>query len=89
MWRTAGKAAWHFITLPEEVADEIEFRFGHAGGFGSVPVRPTIGTSTWETSVFPDTKRGSYLLPVKGDVRRKEGVGEGDVVTLRLDVTAD
>lgn len=39
--------------------------------------------------MFPDTKRGSYLLPVKGDVRRKEGVEEGDVVTLRLDVTAD
>lgn len=54
-----------------------------------MPVRPTIGTSTWETSVFPDTKRGSYVLPVKGDVRRKEGVEEGDVVTLRLDVTAD
>lgn len=54
-----------------------------------MPVRPTLGTSSWETSVFPDTERGSYLLPVKGDVRRKEPVEAGDVVTLRLDVTAD
>jgi len=51
-----------------------------------VPVRATLGATTWSTSVFADTQRGSYLLPVKADVRRREGVADGDTVTVRLHV---
>jgi len=46
----------------------------------------TVGGSTWSTSVFPDTKRGSYLLPVKKAVRTAEGVGDGDDVDVSLEV---
>ena len=30
-----------------------------------------IGLLTWETSVWFDTKRGTYVLPVKAEIRKK------------------
>lgn len=87
VWLWSGKAAWHFLTLPEDVADEIEARFAH-GAFGMVPVRAILGETRWETKLFGDRKRGSYLLPLKAPVRRREGVDAGDTVTVRLDLDA-
>jgi len=43
-----------------------------------------LGGTQWQTSVFPSKEAGGYLLPVKAAVRKKEGVGEGDVVTVEL-----
>ncbi len=81
MWEHQGSAAWFFLSLPEEVADDIDERFGHLeAGFGSLRVEVTIGSTTWRTSVFPDTKRGTYVLPVKKQVRTAEGLGDGSVV---------
>lgn len=49
-------------------------------------VRVTVGATTWSTSVFPDTKQGSYVLPVKKAVRSTEGIEEGDDVKVALEV---
>lgn len=88
LWEWDGKASWHFVSLPEDVADDIEAEFGHrAGGFGSVKVRVTIGTSTWSTSVFPDSKRATYILPVKKAVRKAEDLEVGTVAQVELEVT--
>lgn len=87
VWEHAGDGAWHFVSLPDAVADEIDELHGHkAGGFGSVRVEVTIGGSTWRTSVFPDKKRATYLLPVKKPVRRAEGIETGSVVRVALEV---
>ena len=74
------------MTLPADVADEVRARSGPRRGFGSVRVRASIGATTWETSVFPDTKSGSYLLPVKAEARRREGLEDGDTVAVTLEV---
>ena len=84
IWLWEADAAWHFLSLPEHVADEVEEQAGPRRGFGSVPVQVTIGSSTWSTSVFPDSTRGVYLLPVKKSVRAREGLEPGDVVTVSL-----
>lgn len=88
LWLHEGdNAAWHFLTLPGDVSDDIEARTADQHrGFGSVRVRVTIGATTWTTSVFPDTKRGAYILPVKKDVRRSEDLaaGTGADITLEL-----
>lgn len=87
LWRYEGDAAWHFITLPREVSDDIAARpTGPRRGFGSVRVRVTIGGSTWSTSVFPDSKRGAYVLPVKKQVRAREALEAGDRVTVALEL---
>jgi hypothetical protein len=45
----------------------------------------TLGGSRWSTSVFPESAEGAYVLAIKGDVRRREGVGLGDRVTLGVE----
>jgi len=84
LWRWQGEAAWHFVSLPEDVADEIEDSPVDRGGFGSVRVRVQVGSTSWATSVFPDKARGTYLLPVKKQVRDRERLAEGDVVSVTL-----
>jgi hypothetical protein len=87
LWEWDGQAAWHFVSLPDDVADDIDERFGHrAGGFGSVRVEVTVGSTTWRTSLFPDSKRRTYLLPVKRPVRTAEGLRVGDLVAVSLRV---
>jgi hypothetical protein len=86
VWLYTGDAPWHFITVPTEVSEEIEGRTsGQRRGFGSVRVRVTIGATTWTTSVFPDKKRGGYILPIKKDVRRAEDFAAGDWVDVVLE----
>ena len=83
----AEKAAWHFVTVPKEEAARIRFFAGDKRrGWGSVRVVVTIGATRWKTSVFPDSKTGTYLLPLKVSVRRAEGFGEGDRVEVSLRV---
>jgi Domain of unknown function (DUF1905) len=89
LWEHEGPAAWYFISLPDDVADDIEERFGQtAGGFGSIRVQVTIGATTWQTSLFPDSKRATYVLPVKKPVRTAEQLSAGSRPDVRLDVVA-
>lgn len=86
LWMAPAEAAWYFVTLPHDVADDIEERTAptRKRGFGSVRVQVTVGSTTWDTSVFPDTKRESYVLPVKKQVRAAEGLDDGDEVVVSL-----
>ena len=72
LWLWTGESAsWHFITVPEVLADEIRAHsLIHRGGFGSVRVEAT----------------GGYLLPVKADVRRRAEIVAGEEVRLTLEL---
>jgi hypothetical protein len=48
--------------------------------------RVTVGGSTWRTSIFPDSTRGRYVLPIKRAVRKAEDLDVGDVATVTLEV---
>lgn len=85
VWRHDGPAAWFFVTLPPDLADELRARTAGAGRpFGMVRVEAAIGPARWSTSLFADTARDSYLLPVKAAVRRRAGIDDGDEVEVRL-----
>ncbi len=87
LWEADVDAAWHFVTLPHDVSDEIEATAPGADvGFGSVRVRVTVGTTTWDTSLFPSRERQAYDLPVKKAVRQREGLAAGAEVDVRLEV---
>jgi Domain of unknown function (DUF1905) len=84
LWQAPTATAWHFIALPKEIADEIKFFKTAAPGFRQIRVTATIGGTTWKTSVFPDQKSGSFLLPVKAAVRKAEGLIAGQMAAVRL-----
>lgn len=89
LWEHDGDAAWHFVSLPEQIADAIaDHHEGHTRAFGSVKVSVTVGVTRWSTSLFPDSKRGTYLLPMKRAVRAAEGLQAGDTAHVTLEVAA-
>ncbi|HEX8001481.1 MAG TPA: DUF1905 domain-containing protein [Mycobacteriales bacterium] len=85
LWLHAGEGSWHFVTLPGELADDIREQ-APGRGFGSVRVTATLGPTTWQTSLFPETASKSFVLPVKQQVRRAAGVEAGDRVAVRLSI---
>ncbi|MFC0588918.1 DUF1905 domain-containing protein [Novosphingobium aquiterrae] len=91
-WTTpAAPAAWFFVTIDGAAGEALS---GTAlmrrmektpRGFGSMKVTARIGESTFATSVFPSKDLG-WLLPVKAAVRKAEGLGEGDMVEVMLEL---
>lgn len=91
LWQSQGthekSGSWHFITVPADQAGLVRMAVPKRAGFGSVRVKARIGDTAWTTSIFPDSKTGTFLLPVKADVRKREGliVGTSADVTLSID----
>lgn len=82
-WR--GPAPHHFVTLPDEDARTIHAVAGAVTyGWGMIPAVVHIGSTSWETSLFP--KDGGYLVPLRASVRQREGIDLGDPVSIRLEV---
>ena len=87
LWRYPGADGWHFVSLPSEIsADITDLTLGTRRGFGSVRVAVTVGATSWRTSIFPDSKSGAYLLPMKRAVRMAEHFEAGDEVRARLEI---
>lgn len=84
MWKWNGAGAWYFCTLPKTYTVQIKSASKVRRGWGSVRVRVTIGSTAWDTSIFPDSKSGTYLLPIKKTVRLKEELEEGDSMRITV-----
>jgi hypothetical protein len=84
-WDARQSDSWTFASLPTDVADEINDVAGPISrGFGSLRVDVTIGATTWRTSIFPDAKRGTYVLPLRRAVRAAERLETGDTARIQL-----
>ena len=78
-----GPAPWHFVPVPDRESAEIEAVSQFVSyGWGVIPVTVRIGSTEWQTSLFP--RDGTYLVPVKAWVRKAESVELGDEVAIRL-----
>ena len=87
VWLYSGIADWHFVTVPVTTSKQIKKRHGLAArGWGSLRVNVTLGKSQWKTSVFPDKKANAYVLPLKADIRAKEGVKAGKTISFSLHI---
>ncbi len=88
LWKYGGESSWWFIRLPVEDAEDLERFCSHRKrNFGSIRVTVTIGKTSWQTSLFRDTKSNSYLLPVKAAVRSQEKMIENQSYEVSISVT--
>lgn len=80
-WR--GPAPFFFATVPDEQSAAIKAVSAMVTyGWGVIPVQVKIGDTEYKTSLFP--KNGKYLVPIKADVRKAEGIESGDSLTIQL-----
>ncbi len=69
--------------MPDDESDELHaVADAVTYGWGMVPVRATIGSTSWTTALWP--KDGRYIVPLKNSVRKAEGLSVGDIVDVRL-----
>lgn len=84
MWHWRGPSPFHFVTVPEPEAAELEAVSASVTyGWGMIPVTARLGDTDW-TTLFP--KDGGHVVPIKDRVRRGEGLEVGDVLTIELTV---
>ncbi|WP_329252011.1 DUF1905 domain-containing protein [Actinoallomurus sp. NBC_01490] len=87
IWDARRSDTWTFVSLPADESEEIrDLAGGLRRGFGSLRVRVVVGGSTWTTSIFPDSARGRYVLPIKRAVRTAESLDAGDVATVKVEL---
>lgn len=94
IWTSDRAAAnWHFLTIEGPAAEAVHalalmrrLEDGRRRGWGAMKVKAQIGTTDWETSIFPDKASGGWLLPVKAAVRKAEGLVAGDDLHLIISV---
>lgn len=85
VWQYAGPGGWYFISLPQKLSKEIRKTFrSEEAGWGRLTAIARIGNSEWKTAIWFDTKRNTYLLPLKAEIRKKEKLISGKNVKVAL-----
>jgi len=85
LWLYRGeKSQWHFLTIPKSISQKIRILPTPKRGWGSVGVKAQLNDTVWDTSIFPDSRSQTYMLPLKASVRTQTGVYVDDVVTIKI-----
>lgn len=71
---------WHFINLDKTTSSKIRKLFPK----GFVKIKAKLGNTEWNTSLFPHSETGVYLLAIKKSIRKKEDILEGDIVKVNF-----
>lgn len=84
-WQHIGPGGWTFISLPESMAREIRDSLkSEEEGWGRLKAVAKIGDTEWKTAIWYDTKKTTYLLPLKAEVRKKENILLGENIYISL-----
>ena len=83
VWQHSFAGGWYFVSLPENLSKEIRETLKlEEEGWGRLKATAEIGKSQWKTAIWFDTKRNTYLLPVKVEIRKKENIEAGKIVAV-------
>lgn len=86
LWPGEG-GNWHFLPISKESGQRIREEFAtkrDGKRLALVKVEVKINQSVWETSLFYSTISRSYLLPVKAEIRKLEGIQAGEKVSFSI-----
>ena len=87
LWEWRGPAPFYFLSLPLDVATEIKSAASLLSyGWGMIPVVATIQGREFKTSMF--SKNGTYVLPIKNEVRLPLKLKVDDLLEVSLQLGA-
>lgn len=85
VWQHEASGGWYFVSLPQSISREIRTHHQwQEEGWGRLRAKAMINHTIWQTAIWFDTQRNTYLLPLKAAVRKKETVEIGQKIDLTL-----
>jgi hypothetical protein len=74
--------------VPEDISTKIkEMQKGKLRrGWGAIYVKAKIGKTEWQTSIFPDRRSATYVLPLKKEVRYEENLYDGEEFQFKIEI---
>jgi Domain of unknown function (DUF1905) len=77
------KGGWYFISLPIEMSREIREDFkNQEEGWGRLKACAEIHRVKWDTAIWYDRKKKTYLLPIKSEIRKKVKLDLGKLLDV-------
>ncbi|NER18357.1 DUF1905 domain-containing protein [Spongiivirga citrea] len=84
-WQHDAPGGWFFVSIPKEISNEIRTMFkNEEEGWGRLKATAQIGKTEWKTAIWFDSKSNVYLLPLKAEIRKKEGISIDQEVAARI-----
>lgn len=84
-WQHASPGGWYFVSLPKDMSTEIRSNLKwQEEGWGRLKATAKIGDHQWETAIWFDTKKETYLLPLKAEIRKKEKIEAENQIEVTL-----
>ena len=85
LWKFQTKGSWFFVSLPKTLSKKIrDLHYVSEEGWGRLKTSARIKNTEWSTSIWYDTKIGTYIIPVKAAVRKSESLSEDKLVKIYL-----
>jgi len=80
--------AWRFARVPEDISKKIKEMQKERlrRGWGAVYAKAKIKKSEWVTSIFPDRRSNTYLLPLKKQIRYQENLYDGIEINVSIEI---
>lgn len=85
---------WYFVPVPNEITDEksLKTKLASFKGWKFLPIVVKINKTKWTTSLLPLGKHSiipnQKFIAIKKEVRKKEGLQDGDVVEISFTLNA-
>lgn len=85
LWRHNSPGGWYFVSLPKTVSKEIRsYLKWQEEGWGRMKAHAEIQELSWETAIWFDTKKDTYILPVKAEIRKKKHLKEDQDIKAHI-----
>lgn len=85
MWKDSMPGGWVFISLPKPISNEIRKHLQfQEEGWGRMKASAIIQGIEWDTAIWYDKKMGTYLLPVRADIRKKGNLELGETLEVSV-----
>jgi hypothetical protein len=85
VWKHSATGGWYFVSLPIEFSEEIRQNMKwQMEGWGRMKAKAKIRETLWDTAIWYDTKLGTYILPLKADIRKKEKIEVGNILNVEI-----